>query len=404
MQGWVIRTAEALDSQFYNAGIGSTTTHDFGGATSALGTSAPYASTWSGEARASHDVVNSPTAPSMVVMLYGRNDVGQAWFENGSGLALETASVFQTAFQNTVSTINTGLPKTPLYIMGIIPASAAVYNGGYGESNRQDFNAGIQSALATLANANNHYISMDLLGYGGPPGSETATDFSLTTLDGLHPNRNGRDLVYNRLYNGITGTPTIGIVPVVAYPSTSYTLRLSGFGTSWTSSCHLTASAGTLGSPTVDLDGYCTVSYTAPAAAQTVVITDTVSGAIGHLNVVVPTLTISPTTATAGQSVTLMLTAPFTNWVPVSQASLFTAPGLDLTTATVTGLGTASATFIAPASSVVIKDTSTGQTATLEIGTPTPTPTPTPTTPTATTTTTSRSSMKWCPRLSRRGR
>jgi lysophospholipase L1-like esterase len=378
LQGWVLWTAERLDMQFINAGIGGSTLRDCTpDDLSAM--SAPnrdIVTKYSGQARVAHDVGGASPTPTKIVVLYGRNDVGQVY--NDAGRPIETEAQFQAAAQSMAAAINAAQPAADVYYLGILPATLANYRGGYTDADRQAFNTGLQAALTAVGNAKNHYGTTDLVGLNGPPGDNTGTDFGPTMLDGLHPNRLGRDPLRNRAYNLITGTPTIGVVPIAAvapnpvpaYPSKAYTLRLSGFGTAWVASHNITASAGMIGTPTVDRDGYVRVPYTAPASPQSVTITDVGSGATGTLPVVVPALTLSQAVANPGDAVTLTLTAPFTYWLSTGQTTLFTSPGLDLTGATVSGLGTASVSFTVPSTpggSVVITDTSTGQTATLNI-------------------------------------
>ncbi len=382
LQGWVPRTAEKLGCQFVNSGIGSTTTRDFTGDLGTFsGSSTAYVTTLSGEGRALHDVVNYAVTPTKIVIMYGRNDVGQAWFPSGN--SIELVSEFHTAFTNMLTTINTGLPGIPVYIIGILPSSASPYNAGYGESDRIAFNNAIITIISELGDGDNIYIDPDNWGFGGPPGDATGTDFNQTTLDGLHPDPNGRDIVFNGLYHAINGAKRIAVANKKrAYPSTVYTLRLTGFGTNWNSFHTLTVSAGTLGTPTVLSDTYLTVSYTAPSTPQIVTITDTHTGAVGEINIMPVSLTISPTTAAPNTSITLNFRGLYTLWSIAGQASIFTSPGLDLTGAAVGSIGPgatiegASINFTTPnnpGGSYVITDTTTGKTATLTLTTPTAT-------------------------------
>jgi lysophospholipase L1-like esterase len=186
-QGWIYRLGEGLGMATVNLGIGSTTVHDFGTRT---GTVAPggreYITTDTGEAR-TVNVTKLVPPPARVVVLYGTNDLGQAW--GPSGAPKESLDEFAASYKNMLGKLVKGLPKAEIYCVGILPRSDVKAE----ETER--WNEAIRAAVGAVEGRHTRHVDPRPWQLDGPAGKDYKTNF----MDGLHPNALGRAILAREL-------------------------------------------------------------------------------------------------------------------------------------------------------------------------------------------------------------
>lgn len=136
------------------------------------------------------DITGAIPAPSKVFVLYGTNDINAGVVIGAVG----AAGSFTDSYKNMVSSLVGGLPAAKIYCIGILPRTSQTPNS------IATYNAGIQSAITAVSNANVSYI--DPTGWGlmqNNGSSSNYTDPNSNFIDGLHPNGKGYAIMQTRL-------------------------------------------------------------------------------------------------------------------------------------------------------------------------------------------------------------
>lgn len=192
-RGWIFQLGQALNLATVNLGIGSTTVHDFSGNTGSVAEGGrEYITTDTGEARTGNITGLAP-APAAVVILYGTNDLGQAWVP--SGCVRESLEDFAASYRRMLKKIVAGLPAgTGIYCIGILPRS------DYPAQEIAAWNAAIRLAVDDADDARIHYVDPAPWKLTGKTGKDYVANF----LDGLHPNAAGKAIIAARLAGSIS--------------------------------------------------------------------------------------------------------------------------------------------------------------------------------------------------------
>lgn len=192
-QGWIFRLGQSLAMSTVNLGIGSTVVHDF---SANLG-NAPdnikvYLTTNTGEARTGNITGLTPP-PAKVVILYGTNDMGQAFVPYGA--PGETLAEFHASYATMMRKIAAGLPAaTDIYCIGILPRF------DYPAAEIARWNEAIKACVEVLKDSRVHYVDPGPWRLAGASGKDFKTNF----LDGLHPNPIGKAIMAKRLHRILT--------------------------------------------------------------------------------------------------------------------------------------------------------------------------------------------------------
>lgn len=206
---WPYLLGNALNMEFCNAGISSTTVHNFASNPGTLtGSAYTQATAYSGEGRPT-DVTGLAPPPTKAVILYGTNDLPpNAWVPNGA--PAESQADFLTSYTNMLAAQVAGLPPTTrIWCVGILPRST------FSAATMASWNALVQQAIATVS-------SRLVRPYVDPVpwqmNGATGTDYTTNYVDGLHPNRHGAAIIEQNLF------------PLLAHPVPIPSATLLGLG------------------------------------------------------------------------------------------------------------------------------------------------------------------------------